>query len=45
MKHFKEDNYFGEAINFWIQNKGSLDLDTNKEEILEFYKQQTENYT
>ena len=35
----KEEISFGEMINVWIQHHGSLDLDTGKQTIIDFYNQ------
>lgn len=31
-------NLIGEAINYWIEQKGSLDLDIGTETIIKFYE-------
>ncbi len=33
----------GEAVHYWIQHKGFLNLDTPEEEIWEFYQNKNEN--
>lgn len=33
-----ENVKFGEMINYWIKEKGSMDLDTTEEEIKNFYE-------
>lgn len=38
MMNRDEEIYLGEAINYWIERYGSLDLDTPENEILEFYE-------
>jgi hypothetical protein len=35
----KKEISFGEMINVWIKHHGSLDLDTNKQTIIDFYNQ------
>lgn len=33
----------GEAISYWIEKKGWLNLDTSEEEIFNFYKEKNEH--
>ena len=38
----KEEISFGEMIDVWIKHHGSLDLDTDKQTIIDFYNQREE---
>jgi len=39
LKSKKKEISFGEMIDVWIEHHGSLDLDTDKQTIIDFYNQ------